>query len=31
MSLEDNKFAFELDQIGVLRQLGWTFTPPGIA
>jgi len=22
-------FAFELDQIGMLRQLGWTFTPPG--
>ncbi len=22
-------FAAELDQIGLLRQLGWTFTPPG--
>ncbi len=22
-------FASELDQIGLLRQLGWTFTPPG--
>jgi predicted ester cyclase len=22
-------FALELDQIGLLRQLGWTFTPPG--
>jgi predicted ester cyclase len=22
-------FAVELDQIGLLRQLGWTFTPPG--
>lgn len=22
-------FATEFDQIGVLRQLGWTFTPPG--
>lgn len=22
-------FAIELDQIGLLRQLGWTFTPPG--
>lgn len=20
---------FELDQVGLLRQLGWTFTPPG--
>jgi predicted ester cyclase len=24
-------FANEFDQIGVLRQLGWTFTPPGRA
>jgi predicted ester cyclase len=24
-------FATELDQIGLLRQLGWTFTPPGQA
>lgn len=22
------KFAVELDQIGMLRQLAWTFTPP---
>ena len=22
-------YAAELDQIGLLRQLGWTFTPPG--
>ena len=22
-------YAGELDQIGLLRQLGWTFTPPG--
>jgi predicted ester cyclase len=22
-------FASELDQIGLLRQMGWTFTPPG--
>lgn len=22
-------YALELDQIGLLRQLGWTFTPPG--
>jgi predicted ester cyclase len=22
-------YASELDQIGLLRQLGWTFTPPG--
>ncbi len=22
-------YAAELDQIGMLRQLGWTFTPPG--
>jgi hypothetical protein len=21
-------YAAELDQIGLLRQLGWTFTPP---
>jgi predicted ester cyclase len=24
-------YAAELDQIGLLRQLGWTFTPPGAA
>lgn len=23
------RYAVELDQIGLLRQLGWTFTPPG--
>jgi predicted ester cyclase len=23
-------YAAELDQIGLLRQLGWTFTPPGL-
>jgi hypothetical protein len=22
-------YAVELDQVGLLRQLGWTFTPPG--
>lgn len=31
-TLSDGKimsFVAELDQIGLLRQLGWTFTPPG--
>ena len=31
-TISDSKivsFAVELDQIGLLRQLGWTFTPPG--
>ncbi|SRR6266702_3928875 len=23
--------AFELDQVGLLQQLGWTFIPPGIS
>jgi predicted ester cyclase len=31
-TLSDSKivsFAFDLDQIGMLQQLGWTITPPG--